>query len=61
MHSHWDVNKLDEVTNEAHDSKANSDGFADLSEFCTDLNEPGQGSIESNLPFCEGLVQRTRN
>ena len=31
--SHWDVDELDEVTDEAHDSEADSDGFADLDEF----------------------------
>jgi len=32
---HWDVNELDEVTNETHDTETYGDRFAYLSEFCS--------------------------
>jgi hypothetical protein len=31
--AHWDVNELDKVTNETHDSETNGDCFANLCEL----------------------------
>ena len=36
---HWDVDELDEVANETHNSKANSDSLANLSEFYKTIEE----------------------
>ena len=36
--SHRDVNKLNEVTDEAHDGKAHSDSLANLHELCEEMS-----------------------
>ena len=37
---HWDVNELDEVTNEAHDRKTDSNGLRDLEELYLSCSKP---------------------
>ena len=60
--SHRDVNELDEVANEAHDSKAHSDSLTDLNKFYhKDWRPPLCGVAVQHVPFCEGFVQRVRN
>lgn len=36
---HWDVYKLNEVSNETHDGEADCDSLADLHEFCVNVSE----------------------
>ena len=38
--SHWDVDKLHEVSNEAHDSKTDGNCLTDLDVLCTTLVRP---------------------
>ena len=50
--SHRDVNELDEVANEAHDSKAHSDSLADLDEFYhTDWHPNAERRLASRRTF----------
>ena len=37
MDSHWNVNELDEITDETHDGKANGNCSTNLQELCNAL------------------------
>ncbi len=61
---HGDVYELDEVPNETHDGKTNSDGFADLCELYKEIAieyKERVGQRRNNRPFREGFVHLVRN
>ena len=62
--AHGDMYQLDKVANEAHDGKADSDGFADLDELCAKrscVSSENRCACAGSAPFCDGFVHRARN
>lgn len=58
---HWDMNELDEVTNETHDTETYGDRLAYLSEFCSRRSGRELKNAQKCAPCCEGFVHRVRN
>ena len=40
--AHWDVDELNEVTNETHDGETNGDCLGDLDELCNSIGSDAE-------------------
>ena len=52
---HWDVDELDEVSNETHDRETDSDSLGDLDKLCTQVLGSNWASLLSWQTFVGGL------